>query len=134
MTPWQRLKVFCRSICVLLMGELIASARTVRGYWWIYLSMAVAILSWVGWMHERADKLDQLAAMQEDWREYRERSSLIKGRILDDVRHNKATLQDLTESQRQGPRHTACDTKQILADLRARGVDLPRYEVEERCR
>ena len=82
----------------------------------MFLSLAVALLSWTGWMHERSDKLERIAAMQAD------------------VLYTRGTLQGLVEAQRQGPRHTACDTKQILMDLRARGIKLPAYPVEDRCK
>lgn len=54
--------------------------------------------------------------------------------LLGIVAENRRTLQALEQAQRIGPRHTACDTKRILEDLRARGVTLPPYEVEERCK
>lgn len=134
MSMWDRARALCRRICVLLLAHAWETLRSVRSYWVLYLALGISSLSWVGWMHERADKLDRFAVMQDDWRDYRERSSLIKDRILDEVRHNRATLQTLLDAQRQGPRHTACDTKQILADLRAQGVRLPAYPVEERCK
>lgn len=46
----------------------------------------------------------------------------------------KAALADLLDAKATGPRHTACDTKAILADARRLGVDLPHYEVEDRCK
>lgn len=49
------------------------------------------------------------------------------------VQSNAAILAVLLEQQAKGPRHTACDTVQILKDLRADGLKLPRYPVEDRC-
>ena len=43
-------------------------------------------------------------------------------------------LRELERARKQGPSHTACDTVEILRDLRARGIDLPPYEVETRCK
>lgn len=55
-------------------------------------------------------------------------------KLLGIVAENLRTLQALEQAQRIGPRHTACDTKLILDDLRAKGIALPPYEVEERCK
>lgn len=136
MTPtlMQRLKAWCHRVCIIMTGEIKSAALSIKGYWWMYLFMTVAILSWVGWMHERTDKLSRLDALQGELHDYRERSTLVKERILDAVRDNSATLQTLIDAQKVGPRHTACDTKQILADLRAQGVRLPAYPVEARCK
>lgn len=134
MTLWQRAKALCHRICVLLTREAVASARAIRGSWLLFLAMVIALLSWVGWMHERADKLERLGLLQQELHDYRDNSTMLKERIWDDVRQSRAALQSLIEAQRVGPRHTACDTKQILSDLRAQGVRLPAYPVEERCR
>lgn len=49
-----------------------------------------------------------------------------------DLEHRR--IDAIYQSMRVGPRHTACDTRQILDDLRAAGVAIkPRYEVEDRC-
>lgn len=134
MSLWDRARALCRRICVLMVAHAWETLRSVRSYWVLYMALVISSLSWIGWMHERADKLGRLAIMQEDLHDYRERSTLIKERILDAVRDNSATLQTLIDAQKVGPRHTACDTKQILADLRAQGVRLPAYPVEARCK
>lgn len=134
MTSLTHLRAWCRRMCVRVMTEGALAVRAIRGSWWLFLAMIVAIFSWVGWMHEREDKLHRLAVLEADLIEYRESSTLTKERILDAVRENRATLQSLLEAQRVGPRHTACDTKQILDDLRSQGVRLPAYPVEDRCK
>lgn len=55
-------------------------------------------------------------------------------KVLANQQITNRSLADLLEQRAKGPRHTACDTKLILEDLRSRGIALPRYEVEERCR
>lgn len=132
-TPTARLKSWCRRVCANVYAEVVESVRAIRGYWWMFLAMIVAISSWVGWMHEREDKLQRLAILETELADYRATSSLTKERILEEVRENHATLQTLLRAQQVGPRHTACDTKAILQDLRAQGMHLPPYPVEERC-
>lgn len=38
-----------------------------------------------------------------------------------------------TQATARPQAHTACDTEKILQDLRAHGIPLPHYEVENRC-
>lgn len=38
-----------------------------------------------------------------------------------------------TQATARPQAHTACDTVKILKDLRAQGIPLPHYEVEDRC-
>ena len=53
--------------------------------------------------------------------------------LLEMVGENSQTLHKLEQMQSLGPRHTACDTKQILGDLRSGGKVAPHYPVEDRC-
>lgn len=53
--------------------------------------------------------------------------------LLRKVEANRQLLQSLEQAQRIGPRHTACDTKQILGDLRS-GKVAEHYSVEDRCK
>lgn len=48
-----------------------------------------------------------------------------------EIEHQR--IDAMYQSMRLGPRHTACDTVLILNDLRAIGLKLPRYPVEDRC-
>jgi hypothetical protein len=106
---------------------------TIRHYWWMYLAMAVAILSWIGWMHERSDKIERIEALQRSLMEYESGSTAVKAEILDSVTANRRILDKLVDAQKIGPRHTACDTKQILDDIRS-GTVAPHYPVEDRCK
>ena len=44
-----------------------------------------------------------------------------------------AQIRELEAQKNEGPRHTACDTKNILKDLRA-GKVADHYSVEDRCK
>jgi hypothetical protein len=105
---------------------------TIRHYWWMYLAMIIAVFSWIGWMHERSDKIQRIEVLQQNLIQYEQGSTALKEDILLSVRRNKEILQGLIEAQRIGPRHTACDTKQILSDLRSGSV-ADHYPVEDRC-
>lgn len=114
--------------------------RVVKTYWYMFLLLGLAIISWIGWMNERTDKLAYVERLAEDLREYRDGSTQLKEQILDEVQRNKSRLDAnkekldaLLDAQRAGPRHTACDTKQILGDLRSGGKVAPHYPVEDRC-
>lgn len=107
--------------------------RVVKTYWYMFLLLGLAIVSWIGWMNERTDKLAYVEKLAGELEQYRERSTLIKEHILDAVSETKSKLDSLLNAQRLGPRHTACDTKEILNDLRSGGKVAPHYPVEDRC-
>ena len=53
-------------------------------------------------------------------------------KIMAMVEENRQTLRALEQAQKIGPRHTACDTKVILEDIRT-GKVADHYPVESRC-
>lgn len=97
--------------------------RLIMQEWLYILGIILGAIGIVagGWAYhlEQLDDLDEQEQVQA---------------LLKIVSQNRDALQALTEAQRLGPRHTACDTKQILDDLRASGIPLPIYQVEARCR
>lgn len=90
-------------------------------------------------MHERNDKLTQIEVLKENLEEFKKDSAKsdadsieMKEIILRYVMVNNETLRLLVAEKNKGPRHTACDTKQILEDWRA-GKLQDHYLVEDRC-
>ena len=74
----------------------------VRVYWWLLLALALSIVSWIGWMNERNDKLQQVERLAVEMREYRGQSSAIKDRILAMVNDNGLAIQELLDAHRLG--------------------------------
>lgn len=77
----------------------------------VWLGLAVVLVV-VGSIWDRIDQ-----------KQITQRQHLILGQLAD--LSTKATARPQA--------HTACDTVTILQDLRAKGLDLPHYPVEDRC-
>lgn len=132
MRLWEWARHACRRLCVEIAGQALLAVRSLKSYWWMYLPLTFAAASWIGWQNERAEKIGQLETIQQELRDYRDQSTLLKERILGEVRSTRRAMQILSTSQQQGPYLTARETKQILADIRESGLHLPHYPVEDR--